>query len=77
MLLPSEIGDDEVHKILDELGPTPRIVRLLSNLDRLESYKEEVDIAISTINLGDLEKLVKETRSLKMKTEMLKQALSP
>jgi hypothetical protein len=51
------------------LGPTPRIIQLLSQPDRLEEYKDEVDIAISEITPDKLRKLVSDTRSLSMETD--------
>ena len=58
-----------IKEIFEQLGPTPRIIKLLSQPDRLEEYKDEVDIAISEITPDKLRKLVSDTRSLSMETD--------
>lgn len=39
--------DVEIHETFEQLGPPPCIIKLLSRPDRLEEYKNEVDIWIS------------------------------
>ena len=58
----------EIKDTFEQLGPTPRIIQLLSQPDQLEHYKEQVDTAILDIEPHLLKKLVSDTRSLSMKT---------
>ena len=61
-------GEVEVRKIFDQLGPTPRIIQLLSDPDRLDEYKRNVDATILGTTPEDLEQLVRNIRSLSLET---------
>ena len=55
--------DDEINETFEQLGPTPRIIQLLSQPKRLEEYKRDVDMAISNMTADKLKKLVSDTQS--------------
>src|SRR5438445_226585 len=78
ILLPGQLMDEaEVRKIFDQLGPTPRIIKLLSDPDKLYQYKGNVDVIISGITPDDIEKLVRDIGSLSMPAGLSKQTWSP
>ena len=69
ILLPGEQVTDEIKSIFEQLGPTPRIIKLLSQPVRLEEYKRDVDLALSQVTADKLKKMVIDARSLSMTTD--------
>ncbi len=65
ILLPvSQLTDAEIYRTFKEFGPTPRIVRLLSEPVGLKQYKRALDTAISEITPDKLRKIVSDAWSL-------------
>ena len=59
ILLPgTQLTDDEINETFEPLGPTPRIIRLLSNPDSSKQYQKDVDIAVSEITPDKLKEMV-------------------
>jgi len=70
ILLPgSAMTNADIKKTFEQLGPTPRIIQLLSRPDRLKEYKAGVDRALLWMTAEKLKKLISDTRSLYMETD--------
>ena len=67
LLLSDSLESNEIDRIFDDLGPTPRLCfDLLSDLEQLEKYKRDLKSAISNITVDQLINLAEEAASLRM-----------
>ena len=64
LLLP-EVSEDQVNRIYDLLGPTPRLcLELISDKERLEKYEDEVTTTILEVTADKLENMIRDAASL-------------
>ncbi|KAF8627245.1 hypothetical protein AX15_004464 [Amanita polypyramis BW_CC] len=66
-LPPGMILNESVNRVFNELGPTPRLcIDYLRSRGRIEKYRQDVQEAISNLTISELQRLLQDSRSLKM-----------